>query len=84
VPNPDKIPLTSVSRELAALTNAQAPSYRKIYLAVLDGTIPAEQVNGRWHVQRGNLRKIAETFGMAPKTPRVRARKVEQPVTEAA
>lgn len=46
----NRVPLTALSRELAALTGKPAPSYRKLYVAILDGKLPADQVDGRYIV----------------------------------
>jgi hypothetical protein len=63
------IPLTHVPRELGKLVRdrASVPNYRKIYNAVLDGSICADQLpNGRYQVS-SNLRPIIEHFGLAKK-----------------
>jgi hypothetical protein len=46
----NRVPLTALSRELATLTGKPAPSYRKLYVAILDGKLPADQVDGRYMV----------------------------------
>lgn len=58
------IPLTSLSRELNAFTGQPSPSYRRLYGLTLDGRLPAEQVNGRWFVQRSDMPAIAQTLGL--------------------
>jgi len=62
--NPDRIPLALVPRELAYLTDGQPPTYRRVYKAVLDYAVPAEQENGRWNISRADLPLFAEHFGM--------------------
>ena len=41
-----------------------APRYRRVYNAILDGQIPAEQVNGRYRIARSHLPQIAALFGL--------------------
>jgi len=54
-----------VGRKLAALTGQRAPTYRSLYVAALDGKIPAEQqTNGRWDVADADMPHIAEVFGL--------------------
>jgi hypothetical protein len=43
-----------------------APSYRQVYAAVLDGSIPAERIKGRWHV--AGLTPVIEHFRLGEKT----------------
>jgi hypothetical protein len=65
------IPLPLLPRELRELTD-RAPSYRALYLAALDGRIPATiGRNGRWSVDRHDLPRIAEimTGGPVKKSP---------------
>jgi hypothetical protein len=45
-----------------------APRYRRVYNAILDGRIPAEQVNGRYRIARSHLPQIAELFGLKGRT----------------
>jgi hypothetical protein len=73
-PMAKRIPLPLVGRRLAALTGQRAPSYRSLYVAALDGKIPAEQqVNGRWDVAAADLPHIAEAFGLSTTSPAVAA-----------
>jgi hypothetical protein len=55
------VPLTQLSRELAALTGKPGPSYRKLYLQILDGRLPAVQINGRYEI---DLDVAAEVLGL--------------------
>jgi hypothetical protein len=61
----DRIPLTVVPRAIrdAVQDSETAPSYRRIYVAVLNGSIPADRINGRWHVS-SNLKPIIQHFGL--------------------
>jgi hypothetical protein len=60
------IPLPLLPRELRELTD-RAPSYRALYLAALDGRIPATiGGNGRWSVDRHDLPRIAEIMTGGP------------------
>ena len=62
--NADRIPLALVPRELAYRTDGQPPSYRRVYVAILNYNLPAEQENGRWNISRADLPLYAEHFGM--------------------
>ena len=59
----NRVPLTMVPRAIREVIkdSSTAPSYRQIYVAVLNGSIPADQTNGRWHVS-GNLKPILQHF----------------------
>ena len=62
------IPTPQIASELIGAGYAksgQAPGYRAIYQAILDGRIAAEQINGRYRIQRSQLPKIAEIFGLS-------------------
>jgi hypothetical protein len=59
------IPLPEVPRALRAATGASVP-YRMIYAAVLDARIPAEKLQGRWHVARADLPRIAQVLADVP------------------
>ena len=66
------IPLPMLPRELARLTGAEPPTYRRCYGLALDGRLPTELVNGRHRVNRDDLPAIARMLGMpAPKPPAV-------------
>lgn len=67
--NPSRIKLPLVSRKISDRTGLPGPSYRQLYTAVLNGTVPAELgPNGRWTVAEDDLDAIAAAFGLAPKT----------------
>lgn len=55
VTNPEMVALSALPRDLSALTGQQAPNYRKMWSMVVDGLLPAEQVNGRYRVRRADL-----------------------------
>jgi hypothetical protein len=59
----DLIPLPALPRAVAAMTGQPAPSYHQLYLAAVAGRFPAEQVRGRWRVQRADLPAIARALG---------------------
>jgi hypothetical protein len=40
-----RVPLTDLSRELMRLTGCEF-TYRKLYLMILDGKLPAERIEG--------------------------------------
>ncbi len=58
------VPLSHVSRRVAALTGLPGPSPRMIYDRALRGSFPAEFVTGRWFVAEMDLPKVAEAFGL--------------------
>jgi hypothetical protein len=59
----DPILLTGVKREAEKIVGATiAVPYRKLYEMALNGDIPAEQINGRWHVERSNIRAVANAL----------------------
>ena len=66
----DRIALLHVNRELMACGYAaqvaQAPGYARLYRAVIDGVIPAEQIGRNWSIRRGDLPKVAAAFNLAP------------------
>jgi hypothetical protein len=46
-----KVPLTQLSRELAAAYGGNVPGYRKLWTMVVSGELPADQnMNGRYTV----------------------------------
>lgn len=60
----ETIPLSQLPRSLK-VQYGQAVSYRKLYMATLDGDLPAEKADdGRWYVQRADLHDIAKAFGL--------------------
>ena len=64
IDNTAGMPITAVPRALLDVVKDKrsAPSYRQIYGAVLDGAIPAERINGRWHVN--SLGPTIKHFGL--------------------
>jgi hypothetical protein len=72
----DRIPLPLLSRELAQLTSERRPRPGKLWEMVVAGDLPAEQVGGRWFVERADLPAIvkilrtAQTARPAPKRVR--------------
>jgi hypothetical protein len=61
----DRVPLFLLPRLLRERgITRYPPSYRKLYLAAVDGKIPAERAsNGRWSVWEHDLGLIAERLG---------------------
>jgi len=58
------ISLTSLPRELTAVTGQPSPSYRKLWTLTVDGKLPTTSVNNRHFVRRDDLRDIAEIIGL--------------------
>jgi hypothetical protein len=59
----ERVPLSELPREIAALNGGRTPSYRALYNACLDRRIPADRGdNGRWTVLRRNVPLIAKKF----------------------
>ena len=53
--------ISLLTRKLTELADGRpVPTHRKIYELVLDGDIPARQVNGRWRIEPADLPAIAE------------------------
>lgn len=69
---PTRIPLPQLAGSLLELTGAEPPPYRALYGMVLDGTIPAELVRGRWRIDPKRLAAIAQILGMMPQPLRHR------------
>jgi hypothetical protein len=66
--NSARITLPLVPREIAKRTGGPAPSYRRVYAAVLNGDIPTELgANGRWSVAADDLDTVAAAFGVGAK-----------------
>lgn len=59
------IPLPSLAGELRS-RYGDAPTYRELYQATLDGRLPADCIKGRWHVRTADLDRVAELFGLTP------------------
>ena len=60
--NTSKIALTAAAPEIRKAVPESTPSYRVLYGKVLDGSIAAHQVNGRWFLNRDDIPKIAKMF----------------------
>ncbi len=82
--NPDRVALSALPRELTAFTGRPSPNYRRLYALTLDGVIPAQQVNGRWHVLRADLAQVANLLGMATAAPAAKASRRQPRQLEAA
>ena len=61
----------------------KATEYRRSYNLVLNGTIPAENVRGRWWVQRSDLPKVASLLGVEIKQAAGRTRRAPSSNSEA-
>ena len=59
----DSFPITFLTRELTAFAGRTLP-YRKLWELCLDGSFPAVQRAGRWHVKRSDLPVIAAACGL--------------------
>jgi hypothetical protein len=62
------LPISDVPTAIRGIVKDKSatPSYRQVYSAVLDGSIPAERIRGRWYV--AGLMPVIEHFrlgGMA-------------------
>jgi hypothetical protein len=62
VMNHNSISLTDLPRKLREISGGSipVPTYRVLYGRVLDGTLPAERRNGRWHVTESAVRDLAQ------------------------
>jgi hypothetical protein len=63
------IGLSQLPRTLRDRYTGRVPSYRLVYSAILNGEIPAQRLNGRWHVLASDVGTIAEHFGLSLKQP---------------
>jgi hypothetical protein len=55
----EQIPLTDLARALRTFTGREPGNYRKLWLMVASGELPAEKTRGRWFIKRNNLPQIA-------------------------
>jgi hypothetical protein len=58
------ISLTDLPRKLREISGGSipVPTYRVLYGRVLDGAIPAQRINGRWHVSESVARDLARAL----------------------
>ena len=69
LPNAGRTSLPQLPRKLYDLTGRPVPGgYRRLYLHVIEGRIPAEQDNGRWYVADADVPAIAGALGMVTPT----------------
>lgn len=60
----DVVQLAHAPRAVRAQTG-ELVTYRRLYLAILDGLIPAEQRNGRWHLTAKTIAEIPKLLRLA-------------------
>ena len=66
MPSMERVPLSTLPREICALNGGRPPGYRTLYNACVDAKIPADRgENGRWTVLRRDLPLIAKLFRTA-------------------
>ncbi len=77
----EPIPLTALAREVAPYAVAVGrprPSYRSIYVMVINGDLPAYQDGARWFFRRADLPEVLANLGLTPETrkrsPKARTR----------
>ncbi len=58
------VPLPAVPRELRPLVEGVPPSYRAVWGLVVNGLLPAEQVNRQYKVKRSDLPLIPPLLGL--------------------
>jgi hypothetical protein len=79
MPTLEMAPITSLPRDLTEHTGQPAPPYRKLWEKAVQGSLPARQINGRWHYAVADIPAIAASLGMAKaKSLAKSARTVEQ------
>ena len=79
--SPDKIPLVTLSRELADFTKKPPVSYRVLYSLCIDGKLPATREHAGWFVERADLPAVArilEPVTTPANRPRVRKAAIPQ------
>ena len=64
------VPISDVPIAIREVYKDKSPSYRQLYAAVLDGSIPAERIKGRWHVN--GLTPVIEHFRLGDKVRTIR------------
>jgi hypothetical protein len=69
VADTELIPLPQLPRELGNLTGGPPPTYRQCYTAALDARFVTIVVNGRHHVRRPHLTRIARALGLSVPRP---------------
>lgn len=57
------LPLPQAAAELRR--RGHPTTYSALYKGVLNGVVPAHQVNGRWYVAQDDLARIADTLPQA-------------------
>jgi hypothetical protein len=64
VMNDNSISLTDLPRRLREISGGSiaVPTYRVLYGRILDGAIPAQRINGRWHVSESVARDIVKAL----------------------
>jgi hypothetical protein len=69
-------PITELPSKLTAYAGKPSPPYRKLWEMVVQGAIPAERHNGRWHFAEANVPAIATVIGLTrgEEAPKKRAR----------
>ncbi len=58
------VPLPAVSRELRGLVEGLPPSYRAVWNLVVDGRLPATQINRQYRIERADLPLIPPLLGL--------------------
>lgn len=61
----DELDLTEALPELRALHGSRI-SYQRLWLAVVEGRVPARREGKRWRVRQSDLPAIAAAFGTPP------------------
>ncbi len=60
----EKLKLTCVCAALRALGYRDLPNYRRLITLAQSASFPAEQIAGKWHVERADLLEIAAALGL--------------------
>ena len=58
------IALPMLPTALAVHSGRHPPGYSKLYIAAVDGDIPAEKIGARWYIRRDRLREVATILGL--------------------
>ncbi len=61
--------LSTLLHELREEFAPKRPSYQKLWLAIVEGTVPAIRDRNKWWIKRGDKPIAAQALGLTPRTP---------------
>ncbi len=60
--------IVKFAQQHPGFTGALPPTQRQFYYRIVDGRIPAELINEKWHLRRTNFPAIAAFLGLIART----------------